>query len=301
MMNEKSVTVSVIIATWNKADVLRHTIESVLWQTFEDFELWVMGDGCTDHTEEVVLSFKDPRVNWYNFPENTGDQSAPTNEALGRAKGKYIAYLNHDDIWLPNHLETLVGHIEETGADFVYSILYMFPQKQPHPHIPKYPYAPVPPEATQSLHRREIIEDVGYWHRPWETHSWPRVDYFHRIQLAGKKFSLVPRLTALKMWVDKNNYIAATQHKDFMEMVRNDPHYAEREVSMLLVQAENELNSLITLKRLRTQISYRIKHGMAKRGKDPSRARFWARRGKKTIDWRKNFGLDITMLKGKEK
>jgi len=301
IMNETPVTVSVIIATWNKADVLRHTIESVLWQTFENFELWVIGDGCTDHTEEVVLSFDDTRVKWYNLQENTGNQSAPTNKALRQAKGKYIAYLNHDDIWLPNHLETLVGHIEETQVDFVYSILYMFPQTQPHPHIPKYPFAPVPPEATQSLHRKDIVDDIGYLRRPWETFSWPMVDYIHRIQLAGKKFSLAPTLTALKMWVDKNNYVAATQHKEFMDMVRNNPDYAEQEVSKLLVQTVNELNSLITSKRLRTQILLRIKHYMAKHGLDPSRLRFWVRRGKKTIDWRKNFGLDVSMLNDKKK
>ncbi len=299
-MDEGPVTVSVITATWNKAEVLRHTIESVLWQTFEDFELLVIGDGCTDHTEEVVQSFGDPRIKWHNFPENTGDQSAPTNEGLRRAKGRYIAYVNHDDIWLPNHLQTLVDHIEKTQADFVYSILYMFPQVQPHTHIPKYPFAPVPPEATQSLHRKEIVDEVGVWRRPWETHSWPRADYFHRIQLAGKRFSLAPRLTALKMWVDKNDYFAATQHKEFMDKVRTDPDYVEREVSMLLVQAENKLDSLITLKRLKAQISYRIKHEMAKRGHDPSRARFWLQRGKKTIDWRKNFGLDTGLLKRKK-
>jgi len=281
--------------------VLRHTIESVLWQTFPDFEVLVIGDGCSDNTEDVVRSFDDSRIEWHNLPENTGDQSGPTNEGLRRARGKYMAYLNHDDIWLPNHLETLVEHIEETQADFVYSILYMFPQFRPHSHIPEYPNAPVPPEATQSLHRKEIVDDVGYWRRPWETYSWPRVDYFHRIQLADKKFSLAPRLTALKMWVDKNDYFTATQHREFMDKVRDDPHYAEREVSKLLVQAEHELNAPITLKRLRAQISHRIKHGMVRRGQDPTRARFWLQRGKKTVDWRKNFGLDTGMLKGKGK
>jgi len=289
-------TVTVLIATWNKADVLHYTIRSVLWQTFEDFELWVLGDGCTDHTEEVVLSFNDPRVHWFNFPENTGDQSAPHNEGLRRAKGKYIAYLNHDDIWLPHHLETLVNTIEETNTDFVYSIMEMFPKVNPHPHIPDYPNAPVPPEATQTLHRKDVIDDIGYWRRPWETYSWPRVDFFNRAQIAGKVFKLAPMLTALKMWVDKENYPGATQQQEFMELIEKDPHFAEREMGIMLARAEHELDNPITFKRMKRQLTLIFKRLMVRFGMDPSRNRFWLKQGKKTRDWRANFGLDTKVI-----
>src|SRR5688572_30048995 len=114
--NEKSPLVTVVIATYNRADTLKYAVESCLWQTFKDFEVWVVGDACTDHTEKVMQSFSDPRINWYNLPKNSGYQSKPNNEGIRRAKGKYIAYLNHDDIWLPNHLEVLVDKLEKTNA-----------------------------------------------------------------------------------------------------------------------------------------------------------------------------------------
>ena len=88
--------VSVIIATYNKASALRYAIDSVLWQTFSDYELWVIGDACTDESEQLVTSYGDPRVFWHNLPQNSGYQSAPNNEGLRRARGKYVAYLALD-------------------------------------------------------------------------------------------------------------------------------------------------------------------------------------------------------------
>ncbi len=99
--------VTVIIATYNWSSVLRHAVRSVLWQTYENFELLVIGDGCTDDSEEVVASFGDPRVRWINLPENVGSQSGPNNRGLELARGEYIAYQGHDDVWHPKHLATL--------------------------------------------------------------------------------------------------------------------------------------------------------------------------------------------------
>ena len=97
--------VSVIVATYNWSSVLRHAITSVLRQTMTDFELLVVGDGCTDDSADVVAATGDPRVQWINLPENSGHQSAPNNEGLRRARGELIAYLGHDDLWLPHHLD----------------------------------------------------------------------------------------------------------------------------------------------------------------------------------------------------
>ena len=200
--------VTVIIATYNKKSTLKYAVESVLWQTMKDFELWVIGDGCTDGTEELMATFDDPRVNWYNLPQNTGDQSEPSNEGLRRAKGTYISYLNHDDIWMPNHLEVLLDTIQTHNADFAYSIMeWIYDENDPLPEnftqpvAPHYPDSPFPPEATQTMHRKDVINEIGYWKRPWEVYTFPRADYFMRAQFAGKKFVLAPRLTALKLHV----------------------------------------------------------------------------------------------------
>jgi glycosyltransferase involved in cell wall biosynthesis len=109
--------ISVITATYNWSSVLRYAIQSVLWQTLQDFEMLIIGDGCTDDSAEVVASFHDPRLRWHNLPENSGHQSVPNNTGLAMARGKYVAYLGHDDLWYPTHLASLVNELEKANAD----------------------------------------------------------------------------------------------------------------------------------------------------------------------------------------
>src|SRR5688572_29309589 len=96
--------ITVIIATYNWSTVLPYSIGSVLGQSLTDFELLVIGDGCTDDSEQVVSGIGDPRVQWINIPRH-GHQSGPNNEGIRRARSGYIAYLGHDDLWLPHHFE----------------------------------------------------------------------------------------------------------------------------------------------------------------------------------------------------
>ena len=110
--------VSVIIPTYNRSNVLRHAIASVLRQSFADYELLVVGDGCSDDSAATVAGFADARIRWINLPVNSGHQSAPNNEGLRQARGELIAYLGHDDLWLPHNLEVLIGGID-AGADLV--------------------------------------------------------------------------------------------------------------------------------------------------------------------------------------
>lgn len=99
-------SISVVIPTYNRADLLARAIESVLHQTYSDFELIVVDDGSTDSTREVVRAFvdRDPRV-IYLHQQNSGGAASPKNNAFAHCKGEYIAYLDHDDEWLPEKLE----------------------------------------------------------------------------------------------------------------------------------------------------------------------------------------------------
>jgi glycosyltransferase involved in cell wall biosynthesis len=286
--------VSVLIATYNKSGALRCAIESVLWQTLDDFELWVIGDGCTDDSAEVVAAFEDPRVHWYNLPRNSGYQSEPNNEGLRRAKGEYVAYLNHDDLWLPNHLQVLVHRIEETGADFVFSILEkIWPSGHSYAEIPEYPHAPLPPHATATLHRRDVIKDIGYWKKPSETYTFPRVDYFRQAQFLGKRFELAPFLTALMFFDSRGGgYAAVGLQPDYLTMIREDQDFAHKRLAALLASACYELDHPIRLKRLRMQVLRSIQRACTRRGLDPERLRFWMKPGRRIGDWRKRIGLE---------
>ena len=95
--------VSVIIPTYNRALILKETIQSVLEQTYERLELIVIDDGSTDDTQAVVDGFKDERI-IYIKQEHKGLPSA-RNKGIENAKGEYIAFLDSDDMWLPEKID----------------------------------------------------------------------------------------------------------------------------------------------------------------------------------------------------
>jgi len=103
--------VTVITPTYNRPAYLPGAIRSVLAQEFTDWELLVVNDGGTD-VQDLVESFGDDRITYFNRTENTG-KAACLNFALECARGQYIAYLDDDDEWYPNHLSVLAGALEK--------------------------------------------------------------------------------------------------------------------------------------------------------------------------------------------
>jgi glycosyltransferase involved in cell wall biosynthesis len=108
--------VSVVIPTYNRADVLPRAVQSVLNQTIRDLELIVVDDGSSDGTEKVILDFRehDGRIRSIRHEKNRGGNTA-RNTGLQNARGRYIAFLDSDDEWFPENLEKQL-HIFETTA-----------------------------------------------------------------------------------------------------------------------------------------------------------------------------------------
>ena len=193
--------VTVVIATYNWATVLPYSIGSVLDQTFTDFELLVIGDGCTDESGDVVSSFNDSRVHWRNLPGNVGHQYAPNNEGIRRGNGDVIAYLGHDDLWLPRHLDRLVACIDD-GARIVYGTwLVVSPAAAPgRPASGSWVYRPgvwIPPTAL--VHDRELAVSVGGWRAPTETGVLdPESDLVQRMVAVADDPRWMERITCVK-------------------------------------------------------------------------------------------------------
>lgn len=120
---DKSPKVSVVIPAYNAARFVNATIDSVLAQTFQDFEILVVDDGSTDKTKEILEAYGD-KIH-YLYKENGGVSSA-RNYGIEDAKGKYIAFLDADDVWMPEKLEKQVALMD---ADKEIGLCYVATQK----------------------------------------------------------------------------------------------------------------------------------------------------------------------------
>jgi glycosyltransferase involved in cell wall biosynthesis len=109
--------VSVIIPTFNRAGVLYYALHSILNQTLQDFEVFVVDDASTDATPELIEYFNDPRIHYIRFSTNK-KAAAARNAGMQRARGKYIAFLDSDDEWLPSKLEKQVACLEALSDEW---------------------------------------------------------------------------------------------------------------------------------------------------------------------------------------
>lgn len=112
--------VSVIMPSFNTAGFIGDSIKSVLAQTYDNFELIIIDDCSTDNTDEVVSFFEDPRIRYFKNEKNSG-AAVSRNRAIKEAKGKWIAFLDSDDLWAPQKLEKQIGFMENGGYGFSYT------------------------------------------------------------------------------------------------------------------------------------------------------------------------------------
>lgn len=103
--------VSVIIPTYNRANYLEKSIQSVLSQTIKDIEIIVINNYSTDNTLEIIDSFNDKRIKIINF-KNDGVIARSRNQGLIKSSGKYISFLDDDDLWCPDKLELQIKYLE---------------------------------------------------------------------------------------------------------------------------------------------------------------------------------------------
>jgi glycosyltransferase involved in cell wall biosynthesis len=206
--------VSIVMATYNRSRWLACAIRSVLRQTFSDWELVVVGDACTDDTPEVVAGFGDSRIRFLNLTRNFGEQAGPNNIGVAESKAPLVAFLNHDDVWLPDHLALCREVLLAEGADFVFgAAAYINAQSA----IPLSfeglsisiagagsgdAWSPAGVEdsvvpASSWMVRREVFEKLRGWRLGRDCFTDPSQDFLFRAWRAGFRLRPVREITAV--------------------------------------------------------------------------------------------------------
>lgn len=112
--------VSIIMPSYNTAPYIKETIESVLAQSYRNWELLIVDDCSGDNTDEIINLFHDPRIQYFKNDQNSG-AAVSRNRALREAKGRFIAFLDSDDLWMPQKLEKQIMFMEKNGYAFSYT------------------------------------------------------------------------------------------------------------------------------------------------------------------------------------
>lgn len=113
---------SIIIPTYNRASLITQTLQSVLEQQFSDFEVLVIDDGSTDNTEEVVFPFLSEKVRYFKIPN--GERAKARNFGITQAKGKYITFVDSDDLLYPNYFQTAYEFLQKNPDGVFWALSY---------------------------------------------------------------------------------------------------------------------------------------------------------------------------------
>ena len=228
--------VSVVISTYNRADIVPYAVRSALLSDAADLEVIVVGDGCTDDTGRAIRAIGDPRVRFINLPENWGEQSVPNNEGIRLAQGEYVAFLNHDDLFLPWHLRDLLAVHDARQADVVWSpyvVVRPTPQSRPSDSRFAYELAAVSVSnafeprqfivASATCYRREVLASVGGWTRASQTILSPSQDLLFKAHCGGFRIvrTDVPSVLVLYSGQRTNSYAepSAAEHEALFSLL----------------------------------------------------------------------------------
>jgi len=216
-MSKIEAKVTVVISTYNRPDVLYVAIRSVILQTIPNWKILVIGDHCSPETEKIVSSFNDSRIQYINLPHRTGTQSGPNSVGIALAITEYIAFMNHDDVWLQDHLEYAIETLEKTKNDFFIGKCAFTHHSQlvlGNLRIPKFYFAsPDNRTADMSFDKINIIFEsasswviktshakrIGYWKGSRDIHRPPLQNWIIRAWRNKTKFVFGNKITVLNI------------------------------------------------------------------------------------------------------
>lgn len=233
-------TISIVTATFNSSHLLKYAIASVLRSDYENWELLVIGDHCTDNTEACIAGFNDRRIRFTNLAVNSGQQAVPNNVGIAQATGYYVCFLNQDDMFLPWHLSYMLSQIENESAHIICAraaiiepngdsdsvteirarTLLRSPTKSEfnprNPHLASTWFMPL-----------AIAHEVGPWKLEHELFTTPSQDWLFRAWRSGKRVTCAQSvsLVILASGQRNNSYLGKrdAEHKFvFHNLVANN-------------------------------------------------------------------------------
>lgn len=244
--------VSVIIPTYNRANYLKKSIQSVVSQTIKDIEIIIINNYSTDNTLEVINSFNDQRIKTINF-KNRGVIARSRNQGIVQSTGKYIAFLDDDDIWCQDKLELQIKYLEahpEFGA--VYSNAIIIDEKDNKKGFLIDRGRAKEGQVFQNLlggnfiailtvlMRRELLESIGLFNEEPSLIAIEDYEYWMRISLKFE-FGYIGKPLALyrihNTSMSKKNSVAVLRQK-VLRMLLNDRDASERYHNKILRNIE---------------------------------------------------------------
>lgn len=216
-------TVSVLIPSYNHEKFVKECIQSILDQTFQDFEIVITDDGSTDRTVEIIESFDDPRITLFKHSINKGACIA-TNNCILNSSGKYISMLSSDDAWYPEKLEVQVRYLDKHPEIAAVFGKVEWIDEESNPITDKsFPYMDLFDVENRtrfdwlrfffeqgnslchpcSLIRRDVYDDVGFFNPDYG--SLPDFDMWIRICLKYEIEVLDQQLIRFRMISDQSN------------------------------------------------------------------------------------------------
>lgn len=202
----KAPMVSVVMLTYKRADMLPKAIESILAQTYTDFEFIILNDGSPDKTDEVVVVYDDPRIRYYKNAENKGIAYS-RNRAVSLARGKYVMIMDDDDISLPERMRKQVEYLENHPETVVLAGQIKDLSRVPETHndiaANLIQYNNV--GNANIMYRRKFAKqhNIRYNEKLKASEDW---EFWLKMLFAGAKFAAMPEDVLVRNVTSKKHY-----------------------------------------------------------------------------------------------
>lgn len=202
----------VLITAHNRSNVLRLAIDSALRQTIQEIEVAVYCDGCSDDSAEVARNSGDARVRVIELQPKLGHQARVTNRALAETRARWIAPLNQDDLWLPDHLQRLLAAARDARAEIAVARTYAWttvgPTLGPLGYDPMCHYP-----MSARLFSRGAFARVGPLADPRQLYSLPSDEWLYRAWHRGEAiaFQSLPTVVKIDSLLHDRSYVQRSE------------------------------------------------------------------------------------------